>query len=117
MMCRMVTEIATALVGSKVKQVTKDLGGAVGLDDDKEADERAAEAEAKAKIDQLSREQKRIEKKRKKEREEHHKEKVRLILLKAVENGWKHFVTSCEELAKLSTGFFLVTPEQALNGV
>ena len=68
----MATTIAKAIVGSKVKSITKDIEGAVGLgeDDDKES-EAAAELE-RMKVDEEFRKK---QKQRKKERELIHAEK------------------------------------------
>ena len=68
----MATTIAKAVVGSKVKSITKDIEGAVGLGEDEDK-----ESEAVAQLDRMKADEefRRKQKQRKKERELIHAEK------------------------------------------
>ena len=68
----MATTIAKAVVGSKVKSITKDIEGAVGLGDDEDKESEAAAELERMKVDEEFR---RKQKQRKKERELIHAEK------------------------------------------
>ena len=69
---RMATTIAKAVVGSKVKSITKDIEGAVGLGDDKEKESEAVAEFERMKVDEEFRKK---QQQRKKERELIHAEK------------------------------------------
>ena len=61
----MATTIAKAVVGSKVKSITKDIEGAVGLGDDEDKESKAAAELESMKVDEEFRKK---QKQRKKER-------------------------------------------------